>query len=37
MLNNLKSLLEVIINYYDIEEISNITGLDINKIKEYLK
>ena len=37
MLNNLKSLLEVIINYYDIEEISNITGLEINKIKEYLK
>lgn len=36
-ISNLKSLLEVIINYYDIEEIANITGLEINKIKEYLK
>ena len=37
IINNLKSLLEVIINHYDIEEISNITGLEINKIKEYLE
>ncbi len=37
IINNLKSLLEVIINHYDIEEIANITGLEINKIKEYLK
>lgn len=37
IINNLKSLLEVVINHYDIEEISNITGLEINKIKEYLK
>ena len=34
IINNLKSLLEVIINHYDIEEIANITGLEINKIKE---
>ncbi len=37
IINNLKSLLEVIMNHYDIEEIANITGLEINKIKEYLK
>ena len=37
IINNLKSLLEVIINHYDIEEIASITGLEINKIKEYLK
>ncbi len=37
IINNLKSLLEVIINHYDIEEIANITGLEINKIKEYLE
>lgn len=37
IINNLKSLLEVIVNHYDIEEIANITGLEINKIKEYLK
>lgn len=37
IINNLKSLLEVIINHYGIEEIANITGLEINKIKEYLK
>ena len=37
IINNLKSLLEVIINHYNIEEIADITGLEINKIKEYLK
>lgn len=37
IINNLKSLLEVIVNHYDIEEIAGITGLEINKIKEYLK
>lgn len=37
IINNLKSLVEVIINHYSIEEISSITGLEINKIKEYLK
>lgn len=37
IINNLKSLLEVIMNHYDIEEIANITGLEINKIKEYLE
>lgn len=34
--NNLKSMLEVIVNRYTIEEISEISGLSINKIKEYL-
>lgn len=36
-INNLKSLLEVIINHYNMKEIADITGLEINKIKEYLK
>lgn len=35
--NNLKSMLEVIVNRYTIEEISEISGLSVNKIKEYLK
>lgn len=37
IISNLKSLLEVIVNHYNLEEIANITGLEINKIKEYLK
>lgn len=35
--NNLKSLLQVIIEHYNIEEISKVSGLPESKIKEYLK
>ena len=33
---NLKSFLEVIVNYYGLDEMEQLSGISIDKIKEYL-
>ena len=35
--NNLKSLLQVLVNHYGVEEIEQLSGISVDKIKEYLK
>ena len=33
---NLKSFLEVIVNHYGLDEMEQLSGISIDKIKEYL-
>ena len=35
--NNLKSLLQVLVNHYGVEELEQLSGISVDKIKEYLK